>query len=121
MSTCVIGAGIDPSTGYSQRRINGKLWYTHRLVWIEKHGPIPPKMHIHHKCGNRACINGDHLEMLTPQAHFALNRKCDHERCFRPNGNSRCRVCENEQRNELRRRRRQAGVPRSERDKAVLA
>jgi len=119
LSECVLGAGIDPSTGYSQRRINGKLWYVHRLVWIKTHGPIPAGMHIHHRCGTKACINVEHLEMLAPEDHFALARKCDHDRVQRPNCQSRCRICENEKRNELRRKRRKSGVSRADRDKAM--
>ena len=37
----------------------------HRLAWELANGPIPEGMEIDHLCRNHACINVDHLEVVT--------------------------------------------------------
>ncbi len=37
---------------YPRKKINGKSYYVHRLLWEEAHGPIPDGMMVDH-------INGD--------------------------------------------------------------
>jgi len=39
--------------------------YSHRAVWIKKHGPIPPGMEVCHHCDNPPCGNDRHLFMGT--------------------------------------------------------
>lgn len=41
----------------------------HRLYFERAFGPIPPNHDIHHRCGNTACINPDHLEAAHARAH----------------------------------------------------
>src|SRR5208337_3746273 len=36
-----------------------------RYLWEEKHGPIPEKMEVCHKCDTPACINVDHFFLGT--------------------------------------------------------
>jgi hypothetical protein len=36
----------------------------HRLAWKAAHGEIPRGMQVRHRCGNRACINVEHLELV---------------------------------------------------------
>lgn len=93
---CVLATRI-AKNGYgrlpSGRR--GVYLYAHRYAWEQAHGPIPEGMHVHHRCGVKACMNVEHLELLTPRQHYALNRRCDHPgRVLRPDGRTRCRICE---------------------------
>lgn len=60
---------------YGHTRRNGKKEAAHRAFYEERHGPIPPGMHLHHRCveegyGTPLCVNPDHLEPLTPREHY---------------------------------------------------
>lgn len=41
----------------------------HRLVWIAVYGDIPPRWHVHHICRVLACINAEHLMLMSPSQH----------------------------------------------------
>lgn len=42
----------------------------HRHVWEQEHGEIPEGYEVDHMCGNRACCNIEHLQMLDKTAHL---------------------------------------------------
>lgn len=42
---------------------NGKQKRAHRVMYELVYGEIPPGAVVHHKCGNRHCINPDHLQL----------------------------------------------------------
>ena len=66
---------------------SGRIEYgAHRISYSVHVGPIPEGMHLDHLCRNRACVNPDHLEPVTPQdnilrspiAQGALNARKTH-------------------------------------------
>lgn len=51
--------------GYGSVLHNGKTGYAHRVSWEMANGPIPAEMLIDHRCFNHACVNPDHLRLVT--------------------------------------------------------
>lgn len=76
-SGCVVWTGGLNGVGYGQFYIGtstpgtsapgetGK-GYAHRWSYEYHVGPIPEGMHLDHLCRNRACVNPDHLEPVSP-------------------------------------------------------
>lgn len=65
MTPCIEWTGAKTSAGYGQRRIKGKLYYTHRLSYEQNIGPIPEGCVVRHKCDNPPCFNPEHLDIGT--------------------------------------------------------
>jgi hypothetical protein len=85
----------------------------HRLVYENEFGPVGKGRHIHHLCGNRACIEPDHLINVTAWEHnnWFGARKAKIKFCIR--GHERtpenlqgrhCRICLKEARADAERR-----------------
>lgn len=54
-----------PGEGKSHVRV-------HRFAYEQLVGPIPEGLHLHHRCGNRTCVNPAHLQPVTPGEHLML-------------------------------------------------
>lgn len=106
--------------GYAQIGWGGQVrggTTAHRAAWTHVHGPIPDGMVVDHTCGNRRCVNVDHLRLLSnyENARRTLGRDWPLGECINGHDNShlvvrsgklKCRLCEAEWQRTYRRRKR---------------
>lgn len=63
------------SGGYAMvRTVGGRFALAHRVAYEEQYGPIPDGMEIDHLCGNRDCVNPDHLEAVSHTENMRRGR-----------------------------------------------
>lgn len=63
LGECLVWTGATAG-GYGRGyiHVHGKARTVHRVVWEERHGPIPPETpQILHHCDNPGCIRDEHL------------------------------------------------------------
>jgi hypothetical protein len=72
---CWVWLGAKNQDGY------GRFWrqarrrtVVHRWMYEKYVGPVPNGMELHHTCGNRACINPEHLEPMVIADHKHFHR-----------------------------------------------
>lgn len=71
---CLVWTGSNDGNGYGVKTFKGRRWKIHRLVWSTFKGEIPEGADINHKCWNRACVNIEHLEVVS-RAENSLYRE----------------------------------------------
>ena len=69
----VAQAGVNHQ-GYPVYKHKGRRHSAARVVWMEQRGPIPDGLQIDHLCRNRACVNLDHLELVTCEENVRRSR-----------------------------------------------
>ena len=103
-------AALDRS-GYGRFGVSGatrserRMRLAHRVSYETHVSPIPEGLDLDHLCGNRACVNPEHLE---PVPHVENMRRTRQDRCARghvydeettytySNGRRSCRACRRE-------------------------
>lgn len=97
--------GTTNEMGYGALGIDNRRMYAHRYVYECMVGKIPDGMMLHHKCGNKVCVNPIHMELLTLAEHTRLHNNSTKDFCknghrrteentyILPNGKSSCRDC----------------------------
>ena len=90
--------------GYGQAQWQGYRTGAHRVSWLLWRGELEEGQEVDHTCGNRLCVNPDHLQLVT----HAQNKQLEADRnltCRRghqwteentyltPRGDRQCRAC----------------------------
>jgi HNH endonuclease len=118
MSECRIWVGARTRDGYGLADVgdlytDGKRHRTlaHRAVWLRVRGPLASRdVTLHHTCGNKLCVNLDHLEVRGRSEHAALHRNevclrghlMDEANSYYWRGIRQCRACWKARRDERR-------------------
>lgn len=72
------------SNGYGKycSRVNGRqvTRYAHRWMYERLRGPIPDGMVLDHLCRNRACVNPDHMDVVTQRTNCRRGERAKYSR-----------------------------------------
>lgn len=69
------GAIYAGTRGYGRIKMRGRVSSAHRVAWLLYRGPIPDGMVLDHTCRVRACVNPDHLRVVTPKINSIENSR----------------------------------------------
>ena len=58
---------------YAAWNTGGRQIKVHRASYLLSVGPIPKKRFVVHSCGNRKCVNPDHLKLVTHKGLYQHN------------------------------------------------
>jgi len=73
---CLLWTGPQsPSTGYGRMHLDGKRTQAHRAIYEKLVGIKKQENHLHHKCGNKLCVEITHLEELSHFFHLKQHKR----------------------------------------------
>lgn len=90
---CWIWTGALDAWGYGRAQVDLVSKGAHRIAYELSVGPIPDGMVLDHLCRTRACVNPNHLEVVTvaennrraaPYSSRSLKTHCKHGHEFSP-------------------------------------
>lgn len=64
-SGCHLWTAYKNESGYGRLTIDKRLRYAHRVSYAHHVGPIPDGMMIDHMCFTPACVNPEHMRLVT--------------------------------------------------------
>ncbi len=68
---CWLWTSATNGRGYGVMGVNRKPKYAHRISWEMHNGPIPPGLHVCHKCDVPGCVRPDHLFLGTREDNMS--------------------------------------------------
>lgn len=74
---CWLWVGARSSTGYGNVYDRGRWQAPHRIVAEAAWGPIPDGMQVDHLCRIRACVNPNHLDVVTRRENTSRGANSD--------------------------------------------
>lgn len=104
MSSCIVHTHLPMKAGYRMVTLGDKKRYpAHVVAYRLEVGEYRKDFVLHHLCGNKECVNVDHLQPVSRRDHPTMHRgkECalGHDDWYvRPDGRGRqCRTCQRTQ------------------------
>ncbi len=73
-TACWIWAFPTSDDGYGRITIDGRAMLAHRWYYEDYVAPVPGDRVLHHLCHQRACVNPEHLQVMTRAEHINEHR-----------------------------------------------